>query len=93
MKVHRIVAITAVILWGYFALRGFDAMADISAQQVPGFPNSGQRTYYLYIPLAMALLALLLVAAAWRSKRPIGCLAGLLVAALPPYLFYYTGGV
>ena len=93
MRASQIVAGVAVILWGYFALMGFDAMADIAAQRAPGFPNSGQRTYYLYTPLAMAVVSLFLFVATWRLKRPIGCLAGLLLAALPPYLLFYTGGM
>ena len=70
-------------------------MSDIRAQGVPGFPNMGQRNYYLHIPLVMAALSLLLLGASWREKRagPAGCLAGLLILSLFPYLIFYSGGV
>ena len=93
MNASRVTAIVAFVLWGGMALMGLDAMSDISAQRVAGFPNSEQRTYYLYFPLTMAVVALLILAAAWRSKHHVGCFAGLLIAALPPYLFFYGGGI
>jgi hypothetical protein len=96
MKPLRLVPMLALLLWSWFALSGFGAMSDIAGQGVPGHPNTGQRNYYLHIPLAMAFISLLLsVAPSWREKltTPAGCLGGVLILSLFPYLFFYTGGV
>ena len=91
----RVLILLALLIWGYFGLRGFDAMADIAAQNVPGYPNAGQRQLYLHIPLAVSAVALLLLAGSFRRGigGAAGCLAGLLLIALLPYLFVYRGGV
>ena len=95
MWIARLPIVLALLAWGYFSLRGFDAMADIAAQGVPGYPNSGQRQLYLHIPLAMTGVALLLLAGSFRRglAGATGCLAALLLIALFPYLLVYGGGV
>jgi hypothetical protein len=95
MWTARIPTILALLIWGYFALRGFDAMADIGAQGAPGYPNAEQRRLYLYLPLAMAGLSLLLFAASFRPRlvAAAGCLATLVLIAVFPLLFVYGGGV
>ena len=95
MKLSRAGALLATFLWAYLALMGGDAMADIAAQGVPGFPNEGQRNFYLHFPLGMALLSVAVLAASWRRGWAAGAgwLAGLLIAALAPYMLFYSGGV
>ena len=91
----RVPSALAFLVWGWFALGGVGAMSDIAAQNVAGFPNFGQRIYYLFIPLGMTALAIVILAAPWRGRwiQPAGCLAWLLLLALPPWLIFYTGGV
>jgi hypothetical protein len=95
MWFSRICTVLAVLIWGYFALAGFYGIADIAAQHAPGYPSTGQRNYYLYIPLAMAALSLALAAAAWftRKNAPIGCAALVMLAAWLVYVIPYTGGM
>jgi hypothetical protein len=83
------------VLWGYFALAGFDAMSDIQAQDVPGYPNSAQRNYYLIFPNVMALVSAGLVLTTWSAKRRSlsDGLALLLLGIWLAYLFPYGGGV
>ena len=95
MKLSRAGALLATFLWAYLALVGLDALADIAAQGALGYPNAGQRNFYLHFPLGMALLSLAALAASWRRRwaGPAGWLAGLLIAALAPYMLFYSGGV
>jgi hypothetical protein len=95
MWFSRIATALALLIWGYFALMGFDAMSSIAAQHAPGYPNSGQRTYYLFIPLAMAAVSVALAVAAWTAKKnaPIGCAALATIAAWFVYIIPYTGGI
>jgi hypothetical protein len=95
MWLPRIPIILAALLWGYLALRGFDAMSDIVAQSAHGFPSSGQRIYYLLIPVSMTLLSLALLGASLRPRwaGPTGCMASLMLLLLPAYLIPYTGGI
>ena len=91
----RVATAISLLIWGYFALMGFDAMSDIAAQHVPGYPNSAQRNYYLYIPLAMAAVSFALAAFAWGEKKrtPIGCAGLAAIGAWFVYIIPYTGGV
>jgi hypothetical protein len=95
MWFSRITTAFALLIWGYFALAGLGAMSDIAAQHAPGYPNAGQRNYYLYIPLAMAAISLALAAAAWFAKKnlPIGCAALATIAAWFVYIITYSGGI
>ncbi len=95
MWLSRVPILLAFLVWGYFALRGFDAMKDIASQDVPGFPNSEQRNYYLHIPLGMTLLSLALLGTSLRKRwaGAAGCLSGLMLVLLPAYLIFYTGGI
>ena len=95
MWLSRIPVAMALILWGLLAVAGYQGMLDIAAQGVPGYPNEGQRFYYLHIPLIMTGLSLVLAVASWRGRwtGPVGCLAGLLLLCLFPYLLPYSGGV
>ena len=93
MRLSRATAVLATFLWAYLAFMGLEAMADIAAQGVPGYPNQGHRNFYLHFPLAMALLSLAVLAASWRWSGPAGWLAGLLIAVLVPYMLFYSGGV
>lgn len=54
-----------------------------------------QWTYYLYLPMFMAAVSLLLLMASLRSSSsgPVGCLSAVMLALLLAYLFFYTGGV
>ena len=93
MRLSRATAVLATFLWAYLAFMGVDAMADIAAQGARGYPNAGQRNFYLHFPVAMALLSLAVLAASWRWSGPAGWLAGILIAALAPYMLFYSGGV
>ena len=91
----RIATSLALLIWGFFAFVGLDAMSDAVAQRIPGFPNSAQRNYYVYFPLAMTALSMALAAAAWRTNKstPVGCSALLVLGIWFIYLLPYTGGV
>ncbi|RYY26497.1 MAG: hypothetical protein EOP62_10240 [Sphingomonadales bacterium] len=95
MLLSRLPILLASLAWGYLALRGFDVMSDIAAQNVPGFPNSGQRNYYLHIPLGMALLSLALLGASLRNgwAGATGCVGAIMLVLMPPDLIFYTGGM
>ena len=95
MWLSRLPAVLALFFWGSLAVMGYQGMLDIAAQGVPGYPNAGQKFYYLQIPLIMSLLSLMLVAASMRRRwtGPVGCLAGVLILCLLPYLLPYSGGV
>ena len=85
----------ALFLWGYFTISGIDGLSYIRSQNAPGYPNAGQTTLYLHIPLAMTGICLLMLAGTWwsRIRGAVGCLAGILILALLPYIFVARGGV
>lgn len=95
MWFSRLSSALSVFVWGLFLVIGLDAMTGIAAQGAAGYPNDEQRTLYLYIPLIMATISLLLFAASWRLGRHgiLGGLALLLLASAIPYLMVYGGGV
>lgn len=96
MKWPSIPLAVALLLWGFFAFVGFDALADITAQKAPGYPNAGQRNLYLYFPWGMTVVTLMLLVAVWwrpTLSRAIGCFSFIPLALLLPYVMIYGGGV
>lgn len=86
----------ALVLWGYFAFAGFDAMADIAAQNARGYPNAEQRNFRLYFPWGMTGITLMLLVALWwraTSSKMTGCLSFVPLGLLLPYIMIYGGGV
>jgi len=84
-----------VLAWGTFVWIGRGLLANVAAQNISGYPNHGQSVYYLYIPAGMVLMAL--AAYAITRKRPLKSVALvaeiLVLIALLPFVFFYTGGV
>lgn len=80
-----VLPLTCLLLWGWFALSG-------SAGE---FSSAVQTRYYLWLPLAMAglALALLLLRDAKYMNVAAQVLAALMLFSLLPYLFFYTGGM
>jgi hypothetical protein len=73
---------------------GVQGLHDIAQQHVSGYPNAGQRAYYLYTPAVILVVSVLWAVGGWklptwaRNLMPASTLL-----FLPFYLFLYTGGV
>jgi len=91
----RFVAGINVLLWGAFIWIGHGLLHNLAARSIPGFPNQGQMTYYLYFPMGMLTLALSAYALSRvRKLRYVGLgIEVLLLFVFVPFLLGYTGGV
>ena len=92
----RLILCVATLAWTWLALSGWGVIAGIRAQHAPGYPNAGQLHYYVVLPaLAAAGCAILFVAAllARRPGCPLALVGAAALAALLPYLLFYTGGM
>ncbi len=84
----------ATLIWGLWLLLGAVAIASVRSQNVEGYPNGAQITYYLGFPALAVLLGAALFVGSLRFKgfwlQGLSVLLGL--AALL-FLFMFTGGV
>ncbi len=85
MRPRAYLPVLCLLLWGWFALGG----------AYGHFSNAEQETYYRWLPLGAAALSVLLILLLRLDgmKAPVQVLAGLLLFALLPYLFFLTGGM
>ena len=75
----------ALLLWGWFAIGGI----------YDDFSSVAQARYYLWLPLGMAALSvmLILLLRVEALKIPVQIVATLQLLALLPYLLFFTGGM
>jgi hypothetical protein len=91
----RVIAAINVLLWGTFIWIGHGLLDDLVKRSVPGFPNQGQMTYYLYFPIGMLGLTLSgYVLSRVRKLRYLGLGVEILLLVLfVPFFLGYPGGV
>jgi hypothetical protein len=91
----RVVAGINILLWGAFIWIGRGLLYNSAGRGIPGFPNQGQVTYYLYLPIGMLTLALCAYALSRVSKLRYVTLGieVLVLVAFVPFFLEYTGGV
>jgi len=91
----RTVTFMNVLAWGIFVWIGRGLLTNVAAQNIPGYSNHGQSVYYIYIPAGMVLMALAAYAITRkRALERVALVAEILVLiALLPFVFFYTGGV
>jgi hypothetical protein len=73
---------------------GITLCVGVVRQEVSGYPNTGQLRFYILYPLVMTLLSACL--AVFMKKLPKSLfiiISFSLLALIPPYLFFYTGGI
>jgi hypothetical protein len=56
---RKALIIINIVVWGLLALNGVSGYQKIVAQHVEGFPNSGQITLYLTIPIIITLFSVI----------------------------------
>ena len=96
MKGPNFYAAFVAVVWLGFLYLGIDGVRGIAAQNVPNYPNSGQITYCIGVPIAVLIgLFTVGVVTNWVWRLPI--LSGLASTGalffLAPYLLGYGGGV
>jgi len=91
----RVLAGINVLLWGAFIWIGRGLIHNLAGRAVPGYPNHGQMTYYVYFPMAMLTLALSAYAIGRvRKLRYVGLGVEVLVLVVfAPFFLGYTGGM
>ena len=91
----RVLAGINVLLWGAFIWIGRSLIHNLAGRAVPGYPNHGQMTYYLYFPMAMLTLALSAYAIGRvRKLRYVGLGVEVLVLVVfAPFFLGYIGGM
>ena len=91
----RTITCINVLAWGTFVWIGRGLLANLTAQDISGFPNHDQSMYYIYVPAGMVLAALTAYAvASKRSMKGVALVAEIaFLIALLPFVFFYTGGV
>jgi hypothetical protein len=89
-----IISVLATVFWGALLYLGVTVTANAFRQAVAGFPNSGQLRFYIFFPEAMTLLSACLTLCVNKLPKPLFVVLSLTQFALiPPYLFFYTGGI
>ena len=82
--------------WGGLVALGLEGLKGVVEQHVNGYPAPGQLIYYFWMPAMAFLVSFLSGALCLRMPRIrwIGQLTLLvLLLALLPFLYLYTGGV
>jgi hypothetical protein len=77
-------------------ISGFALVEGVRAQQVPGYPVSGQLHFYIHFPAVLvALIVLAWIVAAWYrpSKRPADIIIIITLLCAPIYVAISGGGV
>jgi hypothetical protein len=91
---RRVAASLTTALWALFSFIGYGLTRDVAQQHVPGYPNAGQWHYYVYFPLAMLLVSVVLLALARRVPLALFVTVWTLqVLVFIPFFLGYTGGV
>jgi hypothetical protein len=91
---RRIAASLSIVLWALFTYIGYNLLTESAKRQVPGYPNAGQRHYYLHFPLIMILISIALLM--FAKKLPVGLFIALWllqIFAFIPFFLGYTGGM
>ena len=91
----RIVGFLTVIIWGGLTWVGAGLLFAVRNQHGPGYPNRGQLSFYMFLPLALTLVALGAYAVAHftRFKRSAAAVQVLLLACVLPFLLMYARGM
>jgi hypothetical protein len=95
MKLSYSLAVITAAIWALLALCGHDLLEGSKAQKVPDYPFPGQADYYVHFPILVFVVVLAAcVASRYRPLRiPAYVVYTLALLALPPFLFFYTGGM
>jgi hypothetical protein len=77
------------------ALLGLSLLQGVAAQHVPGYPNTGQLRYYLYVPvgISLALLAISFISLRFRVGGALAIIPALAILAVLPFMMVYSGGI
>lgn len=92
----NIFAGTVGAVWLALLWLGIDLTRGVSAQHVPGYPNSGQIFYYVGVPLSIAvglLIVGVILNKVRRSPALLSTASGGALLFLVPYMLGYTGGI
>jgi len=83
------------VAWGGLSRLGWVVVEGVFAQHVAGYPNAGQISFYIVIPLVMVSVAMvpavLLSQTRWAFWGNVW--SAFTLVLLLPYLFFYTGGI
>jgi hypothetical protein len=91
---RRIAASLTALFWGLLTYVGSTLISGVAQRHVPGYPNAGQRGYYVYFPLTMAIVSVGLLLLARRMSVTLFVTIWILQLLLVlPFLFWYGGGV
>ena len=91
IKLRSRSALLPLALWSAVTVLGVAMVSGVSDQQVPGYPNLAQVTYYVGVPGFLASAALL--TALFASKNGGRLLAFVLLLPGLILFFGFTGGV
>ena len=91
----RTLTILNLLIWCGLVWLGIEGLQGVQSQNVAGYPNDAQVTYYLRTPIAMAVgaVAAFALARLSRYKRTALVLQIAVLLAFFPFIVYYTGGV
>lgn len=96
MRATNILAGFCCVLWAALLWIGIGLIEGVTAQEVPGYPNSGQIFFYIGVPAALVatlLLSAIVLNFVRRSPILLAVLSGAALLLLPFYLLVYGGGV
>lgn len=94
MKKFRMAFCAWLLVWGAIVFIGIRLYLGVTAQKVPGYPNSGQLGIYVLFPSALVVANIALVA--YARKLPLPLLLAAFAAqllALPVFIVLGGGGV
>jgi len=83
------------LVWGGLVLLGIDMLRGVSDQHVPGYPNSGQISYYVRAPVVMVVFTLgtYVFSLMRRPSRLPLAIEVLALLLFFPYVVRYSGGI
>jgi hypothetical protein len=95
VRANTIAAVVNGLIWLALVWLGWSLLHGVEAQHAHGYPNHGQRTYYLTFPIIMAAFTLALFALARFTRFRTATLFAQVIVFLIvlPFLLSYGGGV
>jgi hypothetical protein len=91
----RVLIVLNLLAWGGLTWLGVDIIEGVRNQHAPGYPNSGQISYYIGFPCVMLALAVgtFAIARYTRFKVTAVRIQVLILLVVLPFLLLSGGGV
>ena len=88
-------AALSLAIWVLLGAMGLRALASITHQKVPGFPNTSQISLYAILPIALSFFAVacLIYVIIGKGTKSAALVSVIILLPVLPYMLLFGGGV